>query len=103
MAASGTSTPGPRAPLHAYHLCTPEEWDQWYDDLNALIEGPGGMQVLDNVARELRNEAVPFAEKWGDQLTDLQLGRLRMKLREADVRVDDISTAADTYRGEKRK
>ena len=29
------------------------------------------MQVLDNVARELRNEAVPFAEKWGDHQRSL--------------------------------
>ena len=57
MAATGPPTPVPRAPLATeYALCTPEEWDQWYADLNDLITAPGGMQLLENVAQELRNE-----------------------------------------------
>ena len=57
--------------------------------------------MLEYVARELHNEGVPFAEKWGEQLTDLQLGRLRLKLREADIRLDDISVAEDRYKDKK--
>ena len=33
----------------------------------------------------------------------MQLGRLRLKLREANVRVDDISVAPDAYRDNRRK
>ena len=60
------------------------------------------MQLFENVAAELRNEGVPFAEKWGDELNDLQLGRLRLKLREADIPLDDISVDPG-YKDKKRE
>eukprot|EP01047_Picozoa_sp_COSAG01_P027388 COSAG01_NODE_1806_length_9192_cov_11.433410_2_plen_117_part_00 len=65
-------------PPAVYHLCQPEDWDDWYGLVCGLVDAPPGMQLLETVARELRDEGVPFAEKWGDSLTDLQLGRLRM-------------------------
>ena len=81
MSGPPTPTPVPSAPARQYLQCTPDQWDHWYAGLNALVSAPGGMQLLEYVARELHNEGVPFAEKWGEQLTDLQLGRLRLKLQ----------------------
>ena len=45
---------------------------------------------------------VPFAAGWGDTLNDLQMGRLRNKLRLADVRVDDI-LVDDAFKHKKRE
>jgi hypothetical protein len=55
------------------------------------------------VGQELRTMKVPFAEGWGDTLNDLQMGRLRNKLRLADVRIDDISVDSATYKHKKRE
>ena len=51
------------------------------------------MDLLSTIGQELRSHKVAFAEHWGETLNALQLGRLRNKLREADVSLDDISVS----------
>eukprot|EP01048_Picozoa_sp_COSAG05_P029991 COSAG05_NODE_10174_length_579_cov_0.887500_1_plen_93_part_00 len=78
----------PLAPV--YHQCSLDQWDTWYTQVTGLGEGAEPFELLVNLAQELRNEGVPFAEKWGDSPNALQLGRLRVQLRQADIRIDDI-------------
>jgi hypothetical protein len=65
------------APLPmAYLQCTLDAWDTWYGlvtALTALGEGAESFELLVTLAQDLRNEGVPFAEKWGESPSALQL------------------------------
>ena len=52
-------------PAPVYHQCSPDQWDTWYTQVTGLGEGAEPFELLVNLAQELRNEGVPFAEKWG--------------------------------------
>ena len=79
---SATSAPTPPT----YDVCTPARWDDWYKAIGVLGDGGTDFGLLETVGQELRTMKVPFAEGWGDTLNDLQMGRLRNKLRQANVR-----------------
>ena len=87
----------------AYDVCTPAQWDAWYTAIGVLGEGETDFGLLETVGQELKSKKVAFTEGWGDNLNDLQLGRLRNRLRTADVRVDDIMVSEDRYKGKKRE
>ena len=82
-------------PARTYTSCSPAEWDSWYCEVQRL---DANMGLLSTIGQELRAHKVAFAEHWGETLNALQLGRLRNQLREADVSLDDISTAEDRYK-----
>jgi hypothetical protein len=82
LPAGGAAAVAGAPPATVYHhQCSPGQWDAWCTLVTGLGDGA-----------ELRNEGVPFAEKWGESPNALQLGRLRVQLRQADIRIDDILT-----------
>ena len=87
-----------------YSNCTPHAWDVWYQKVMALGSGEDDpdMEFLATVGAELQTQGVTFAANWGSPLNSLQMGRLRNKLREADIAVDDILTT-DVYKGQKNE
>jgi hypothetical protein len=87
----------------AYDVCTPAQWDDWYTAIGVLGAGGTDFGLLETVGQELRTMKVPFAEGWGDTLNDLQMGRLRNKLRQANVRVDDLVVDPGAFRHKKRE
>jgi hypothetical protein len=87
----------------AYDVCTPAQWDDWYTAIGVLGDGGTDFGLLETVGQELRTMKVPFAEGWGDTLNDLQMGRLRNKLRLANVRVDDLVVDPGAFKHKKRE
>ena len=78
------STPSATASAPAYAHCSPAEWDAWYAAVGALGAETEDFGLLETVGQELKTMKVPFTDGWGDNLNDLQLGRLRNKLRTAE-------------------
>ena len=87
-----------------FSKCTTAEWDDWYLKVVALgtCDGAEDMRFLETVGQELKAHGVSFASQWELPLDDLQMGRLRNRLREADLQVTDISTDA-SYKDRKRE
>jgi hypothetical protein len=96
---SAASAPTPPT----YDVCTPARWDDWYKAIGVLGDGGTDFGLLETVGQELRTMKVPFAEGWGDTLNDLQMGRLRNKLRLANVRVDDLVVDPGAFKHKKRE
>jgi hypothetical protein len=92
LPAGGAAAVAGAPPATVYHQCSPDQWDAWYTLVTGLGDGAEPFELLVTLAQELRNEGVPFAEKWGESPNALQLGRLRVQLRQADIRIDDILT-----------
>ena len=90
-------------PPPAYDVCTPDQWDDWYKAIGVLGDGGTDFGLLETVGQELRTMKVPFTEGWGDTLNDLQMGRLRNKLRQANVRVDDLVVDPGAFKHKKRE
>jgi hypothetical protein len=101
LPAGGAAAVAGAPPATVYHQCSPDQWDAWYTLVTGLGDGAEPFELLVTLAQELRNEGVPFAEKWGESPNALQLGRLRVQLRQADIRIDDILTDEHRYKGKK--
>eukprot|EP01043_Picozoa_sp_COSAG02_P074121 COSAG02_NODE_14697_length_1246_cov_2.076722_2_plen_124_part_00 len=101
LPAGGAAAVAGAPPATVYHQCSPTDWDDWYKQVTGLGDGAEPFELLVTLAQELRNEGVPFAEKWGESPNALQLGRLRVQLRQADIRIDDILTDEQRYKGKK--
>ena len=84
--------------------CSPAQWDDWYLKVVALGAGDGAedTRFLETVGQELKAQGVSFAAQWELPMNDLQMGRLRNRLREADLSVADISVDA-AHKGKKRE
>jgi hypothetical protein len=60
-------------PATVYHQCSPDQWDAWYTLVTGLGDGAEPFELLVTLAQELRNEGVPFAEKWGESPNALDI------------------------------
>jgi hypothetical protein len=53
-------------------MSSSDQWDAWYTLVTGLGDGAEPFELLVTLAQELRNEGVPFAEKWGESPNVLQ-------------------------------
>ena len=87
-----------------YANCEPEDWDAWFLQVVSLGSAAehANMDFLETVGGELKSQGVSFAANFNQPMNALQMGRLRNKLRGADLKVSDVLTT-EAYKGKKEE